>query len=51
MTTLSRSSLLEKAFMTITVVSILLSLQMLINLPDQDIPDIKDVAALFPNLN
>jgi hypothetical protein len=40
---------LEKAFVIVTVLSAVLSVQMLIHLPGHDVPDIKDIPALFPN--
>lgn len=39
----------EKLLMTVITFSLVLSAQMMINIPDADVPDIKDVAIVFPN--
>lgn len=43
--------LLEAALALIISVSVLLSAQMLVDVPDRDIPDVKDISFLFPSIN
>jgi hypothetical protein len=42
---------LELTLAFVISVSVVASTEMLINVPNIDIPDIKDIAFLFPNLN
>ncbi len=43
--------LFETLLSVVIILSVLASLDMLINVPGQDIPDLKDIPALFPNYN
>jgi hypothetical protein len=42
---------LELTLAFVISVSVVASTEMLVNIPNFDVPDIKDIAFLFPNLN